>query len=66
MAPKAKRRNTVSQTKGLADRPQNGGQQNRNDDENAAHGGRARLFQVRLRSVFANVLANLDTRAASE
>ncbi len=40
--------------------PEHGGQQNGDDDEDAAHGGRARLLQVRLRAVFADVLADLE------
>ena len=40
--------------------PQHRGQQNGDDDEHAAHGGRAGFFQVRLRPVFADVLADLE------
>ena len=40
--------------------PEHGGQQNGDDDEDAAHGGRAGFFLVRLRAVFADVLADLE------
>ena len=40
--------------------PEHRGQQNGDDDEHAAHGGRAGFFLVRLRAVFADVLADLE------
>ena len=40
--------------------PQQGGQQDGDDDEHAAHGGRAGFLLVRLRAVFADVLADLE------
>ncbi len=40
--------------------PQHRRQQNGDDDEHSAHGGRAGFLQVRLRPVFANVLADLE------
>ena len=40
--------------------PEHRGQQNGDDDEHAAHGGRAGLLQVRLRPVVADVLADLE------
>ena len=40
--------------------PQHRGQQNGNADQHAAHGWSARLLQVRLRSVLAHKLANLQ------
>ena len=40
--------------------PEHGGQQDGDDDEDAAHGGRARLLLVRLGPVFADVLADLE------
>ncbi len=61
MAPKASVEKTVIQTKGIGGvGPEHRGQQNRNDDEHAAHGGRAGLFQMRLRAVVAHVLADLE------
>ena len=40
--------------------PEHRGQQDGDDDEDAAHGGRAGFFLVRLRAVFADVLADLE------
>ncbi len=40
--------------------PEQRGQQNRNADEDSAHGGRAGLLLVILRAVFADVLADLE------
>ena len=40
--------------------PEHGGQQDGDDDEHAAHGGRAGFFLVRLGPVFADVLADLE------
>ncbi len=41
-------------------RPQQRGDHDRNDDQHAAHGGRAGFLLVRLGSFFANVLADLE------
>ena len=40
--------------------PEHRGQQDGDDDKDAAHGRRARFFLVRLRPVFADVLADLE------
>ena len=40
--------------------PEYGGQQNGDDDEHSAHGGSAGFLLVRLRAVFADVLADLE------
>ena len=40
--------------------PEDSGQKNGDDDEHSAHGGGAGFFEVRLRAVFADVLADLE------
>jgi hypothetical protein len=61
MAPKARVEQNREPDEGVGGvGPEDRGQQDGDDDENAAHGGRAGLFQMRLGAVIADVLADLE------
>ena len=45
--------------------PQQRGHNDRDDDQQAAHGGRAGFFLVSFRAFFADVLADLEIRAGA-
>src|ERR1035438_6740411 len=47
-------------------RPQQGGNDDRNHDQQSAHGGRAGFFLMRLRTLFANVLSDLEVAEAAD